>query len=184
MADEKMLSQRLFDQLVELRNIGDREAIVIEQLIDGRFAISTRRGDALSEIELREELAKTNSRANIIDDLVRRVKEEDWVKVNMLRVARLPSGLSLWFSENGEVYTVPPRVGVTEIQDTLTQVTEWARGSPHPHPEMVGLWLDAFEDQYPYLSPAMPQRQGREVGRESVRQIVQNLMAWSRRGSN
>jgi hypothetical protein len=54
-ADERIPSQRLSDQLAELlRNTRDREAIIIEKLVDGRFAISTRCGDALSEIELRE----------------------------------------------------------------------------------------------------------------------------------
>jgi hypothetical protein len=64
---------------------------IIEQLIDGRFAISTRRGCALSEVELREELAKTNSRADVVDNLVRRVRKEEWVKVEALRIASVVS---------------------------------------------------------------------------------------------
>jgi hypothetical protein len=158
------------------------EAIIIQQLVDGRFTISTR-PVALSEIELRQELARINCRADLIDDLICRVKQTDWVKVETKRIAKLPSGLELWFSENGEAYTDPPRAGAGEIQDTLAEVEEWARVSRPIHPEAVEYWIDVFEDQYPYLSPAMPKRQGREIGREFTLQTVELLMGLSRNNS-
>jgi hypothetical protein len=149
----------------------ERTATIIQKLQDGRFTISTRPGYALSEIELRDELAKTNSRADIVDDIVYRVSEKGWVAVQTLRIATLPSGLELWASENG-VYTIPARTTPSEIQQTLAGVTEWARKNHPASSAAVANWLEAFEDQYPYLSPAMPQRQNREISKEYTKEMV------------
>jgi hypothetical protein len=146
-------------------------AAIISKLVDGRFAISTRPGDALSEIELREELAKMNSRADIVDGIVYRVKEIECVAVQTLRIAKLPSGLELWISENG-AYTVPARTSLSEIEQTLTTVTEWARKNHPANSAAVSSWLEAYEDQYSYLSLAMPQRQSREISKEHAKEML------------
>jgi hypothetical protein len=91
-----------------------------------------------------------------------------------LRIAKLPSGLELWFNEEG-AYTVPPRSGTDEVQQTLTEVELWSRTRSPAHPEAVAVWLESFEDQYPYLSRNMPERQRREVSRESSKEILERL---------
>jgi hypothetical protein len=97
--------------------------------------------------------------------------------MDKLRIAKLPSGLELWLNEE-EAYTVPPRAGIVEVQQTLTEVDLWSRTHRPAHPEAVAAWLDLFEDQHPYLSKSMPERQNREVLRESISpQSVKEMMA-------
>lgn len=47
--------------------------------------------------------------------------------MDKLRIGTLPSGLELWISEEEGAYTVPPRSGTDEVQQTLTQVDLWSR---------------------------------------------------------
>ncbi|MGB9456633.1 MAG: hypothetical protein WCB12_11345 [Bryobacteraceae bacterium] len=97
--------------------------------------------------------------------------------MDTLRIAKLSSGLELWLSEE-EAYTVPARVGADEVQQTLTEVELWSRTHRPAHPEAVAAWLEMFEDQYPYLSKSMPERQNREVLRESIsRRSVKEMIA-------
>jgi hypothetical protein len=46
----------------------------ISKLPDGRFTVSTKPGSALSADDLREELLLTNSRPDIVDDIVYRAQ--------------------------------------------------------------------------------------------------------------
>ena len=104
--------------------------------------------------------------------------------MDKLRIAKLPSGLELWLNEQG-AYTVPPRSGTGEVQQTLQEVELWSRTHRPAHPEAVSLWLEAFEDQYPYLSKEMPKRQEREVLRELISpQSVKEMMARINAGLN
>jgi hypothetical protein len=45
-------------------------------------------------------------------------------------------------------------------------------GSPEYHYANVQYWLDAYEDQHPYLSSEMPKRQRREVDREGTKELL------------
>jgi hypothetical protein len=49
--------------------------LTVSKLPDGKFTLSTDPQRALSEVELRVELGKTVSRADIIGDLIRRAKQ-------------------------------------------------------------------------------------------------------------
>jgi hypothetical protein len=98
------------------------------------------------------------------------------VTIQTYRVAKLPSGLELWISED-RAYTVPERSGVREIEQTLIEVAEWARKHRPPHPEAVAKWLEKFENQHSYLSPGMPKRQEREVFNESARELIGQINA-------
>jgi SOS response regulatory protein OraA/RecX len=51
------------------------EPTTISKLPDGRFALATDPQRALSEPELREELMATNSRPDIIEDVIYRAKQ-------------------------------------------------------------------------------------------------------------
>lgn len=51
------------------------EPTTISKLPDGRFTLATHPQCALSEAELREELMATNSRSDIVDDIIYRAKK-------------------------------------------------------------------------------------------------------------
>ena len=93
-----------------------------------------------------------------------------------LRIAKLPSGLELWFNEEG-AYTVPARSDHSEVEQTLTEVDAWAKTRRPAHPDAVEKWLEIFEDQYPYLSKGTPRRQKTETFRESTRHMIARVMA-------
>jgi len=90
------------------------------------------------------------------------------------RIAKLPSGLELWVNRE-EAFTIPMRSGVDEVQQTLTEVEAFSKTHNCAHPELVVLWLELFEDQYPYLSKDMPARQKREASRESSKQMLERF---------
>jgi hypothetical protein len=103
-------------------------------------------------------------------------------------VVKLLSGLELWFTDEGKAYTVPSRSEAADIQETVVEVDSWLqndRQSSIPSEEQlarrhraVECWLDRFEDQYAYLSRAMPERQKREVSRESISPLaIKEMMA-------
>lgn len=48
--------------------------LTVSKLPDGRFTLSTDPQRALSEAELREELGRTISRTDIVEDLIQRAK--------------------------------------------------------------------------------------------------------------
>lgn len=49
--------------------------LTVSKLPHGKFTLSTDPQRALSEVELRVELGKTVSRADIVEDLIRRAKQ-------------------------------------------------------------------------------------------------------------
>jgi hypothetical protein len=105
-------------------------------------------------------------------------------------ILKLPSGLRLCFSADGKAYTVPARTDTADIEQTLDEVGGWLQtqrvrlfekepprrtfkpGSPEYHYANVQYWLDAYEDQHPYLSSEMPKRQRREVDRERTKELL------------
>jgi hypothetical protein len=48
----------------------------------------------------------------------------------------------------------------------------------------VQYWLDVFEDQFSYLSGNMPERQKREVSKESSKETFERLFGTSKKKSS
>jgi hypothetical protein len=118
-------------------------------------------------------------------------------------VFKLLSGLELWFSDDGKAYTVPSRSEIADVRQTAAEVEAWLgthRPSRMPSKRQIAMrrradsefwryvdvqyWLDVFEDQFSYLSGNMPERQKREVSKESSKETFERLFGTSKKKSS